>query len=951
MSSSSMSTGVKYFIDKYDLAHDVAKPHSKACEWEVKAVEELMAAPYKTFRATKTAGKELKGLSNVTEKDVVFFEEFLEERREELKNKEEEEKQTSGNGAHDCKARQSKPRLILTFKNSTLRRSQSTECGSTTETVSSASGSSKTEAYNDYKSKKKPSKRKTEGYNDCKAQETPSKKPRLTLTYKNSTLRRSQSADSGTGPASSASDSSKTEVYNDCKAKEPPTKKPRLILNYPNSPLRRSRSTESGSGSSSSGSIKTEAYEDCKAKETPSKKPRLILNFSKSPLRRSRSAKSRSTSKTASPTSGSTSKNGANDCKDKQTFKKLRIILNVPDSPLRRSRSSESGSTIETASLASGSSNKTSAKDCKCKQKSKTPRKVPLRRTKSTRKTAASPATEARTTTNNGKTKSPNPRIKLRVPNPTLRRSQTPKFEGPRQSPLRIRLRVSGLSTQAWEKVFESVEETPAPTPAPTQQQQKQNTRKRKNEGLFDLESATKRPHSELCKPAPVHEISKPFIADNYKYVNDKPTSIWDGTTIHEDLSTKQMVTRGMARRSAAKRRELEGGRKKVLQPPKKDDPLRFGTSEFIKDQEIADDLKAIKARKEEQAKFRDLQEKLKAMARHYNSEEAPNHQVYNKMKEEQAKKRAEEEANQLGGHQAKKIFGQVKAEDEQEVELAHQEPAQDAFEADDHMILDKPMDLGIFTTEKKAMKAYKEAEKCAHLAKQTVEAKQKLVAIARELETVDKKIGPNPNRSQLSAIPAHIRMLMVPSKTKAGRPVIEFAIRTNGDFPNKYTNTIPRKPSKLRHELGASLAEKEAAEVAKQKAEEEEKQRRELQAEQTRIRQQNAQRNMDKFLETRAMPDRSDEDVLNDFQQALNLWLESDEGKRQREGEEYAERMARGQGAVESQAHFGGVAMQRVPTDKGYSSMRSAPVREEEDKMDGVEIAASNDYPAMRRP
>lgn len=48
----------------------------------------------------------------------------------------------------------------------------------------------------------------------------------------------------------------------------------------------------------------------------------------------------------------------------------------------------------------------------------------------------------------------------------------------------------------------------------------------------------------------------------------------------------------------------------------------------------------------------------------------------------------------------------------------------------------------------------------------------------------------------------------------------------------------------------------------------------------------------------------------------------------------------------------LGGVAMQRVPTDEGYSSMRSAPVREEEDKMDGLEMAAiNNDCPAMRRP
>src|SRR6202044_3734390 len=102
-----------------------------------------------------------------------------------------------------------------------------------------------------------------------------------------------------------------------------------------------------------------------------------------------------------------------------------------------------------------------------------------------------------------------------------------------------------------------------------------------------------------------------------------------------------------------------------------------------------------IKARKEEQAKFRDLREKMKAMARHYNSEEAPNHQIYNKMKVEQAKKKAETEKNQLDGYQAKKVFGQLKAEDEQVVELVHQEPAKDAFEGNDHMILDEPMDLG----------------------------------------------------------------------------------------------------------------------------------------------------------------------------------------------------------------------------------------------------------------
>ena len=309
-------------------------------------------------------------------------------------------------------------------------------------------------------------------------------------------------------------------------------------------------------------------------------------------------------------------------------------------------------------------------------------------------------------------------------------------------------------------------------------------------------------------------------------------------------------------------------------------------------------------------------------------------------------------EENQLNGHQARKVFGRVKAENEEQWQLVHQEPAKDAFEANDHMILDEPMNLGIFETEKKAMKAYKEAEKCAHLAKQTVEAKQKLVAIARELETIDKKIGPDPNGPRLSAIPAHIRMLMVPAKTKKGRTLTAFAIRTNGVFPSKYINTTPKKPSNLRHELGASLAEKEAAETAKQKAEEEEKQQQELQAKQNRIRQQNTQENVDKFLDTGAMPDCSNEDVLNDFQQALKLWFESEEGKRQREGEEYAERMAREQAAADSQAHFGGVAMQRAPTDEGYSSMRSAPEREEEDKMDGVEMAAiNNGCPDMRRP
>jgi hypothetical protein len=780
MSSSSMSTGTKYYINKYQLAHDnVAKPDSKACECEVKSIEELMAAPYKTVRATKTARKELKGLGDVTEKDSNVFEEFLVRRREELKNKEEEAKQTADNGALKCKDRRRSPKIILHVKNSPLRRSQS--------------------------------------------------------------------AGSGSGSTTSASDSTTNNEANDCKGKAT-SPKPRIILNVPNSPLRRKRSSSSStSGSNTNG-----------AKNGQVKPP--------------------------SP----------------------RIILNVPNSPLRRTQS-------------------------------------PV-------ETAAFPATQT-STTNNGTAKPPSPRIKLNVSNSTLRRSQSPKIGRPRQSPVRIRLRINNLSTQAWEKVSESVEETPAPTQAPPQQQQEQNPRKRKNESLFDLESAAKRQHSELCKPAPVHEISKPFIADHYKYVNNKPTSIWDGTTIHEDMSTKQMVTRGMARKGAAKRGEPEKGRKVLLQPPRKDDPLRFGTSEFIRDQEVADDLEAIKARKEEQARFRDLQEQLKAMARHYNSEEAPNHQIYNKMKEEKAKKQAETEKNQLDGHHAKKVLGQVKAECEQEVELVHQEPAKDAFEADDHMILDEPMNLGIFQTEKKAMKAYKEAEKCAHLAKQTVEAKQKLVTIARELETIDKEIGPDPNGPRLSAIPAHIGMLMVPGKTKKGRTLTEFAIRTNGEFSSKYINTTPSKPSNLRHELGASLAEKEAAETAKQKAEEEEKQQQEIQAEQNRIRQQTAQKTLDKFLDTGALPDCSNEDVLNDFQQALNLWFESDEGKRQREGEEYAERMVREQAAADSQAHFGGVAMQRVPTDEGYSSMRSAPVREEEDKMDGVEMAGINDCPATRRP
>jgi hypothetical protein len=816
-----MSTGTKYYINKYKLAHDdVAKPDSKACECEVKAIEELMAAPYKTFRATKTARKDLKDLRDVTEKDADVFEEFLVKTREELKNKEGGEKQTAENGAHECKDRQRSP------------------------------------------------------------------KPKIILHVKNSPLRRSQSAGSGSGSTTSASDSINNDGANDCKGKQT-SPKPRIILNVPNSPLRRKRSSSSSTSGSNAKGAQNEQV------KPPS--PRIILNVPNSPLRRKRSS------------SSSTSRLNANGAQTGQVKPPSpRIILNVPNSPLRRTQSP-----VEIAA-------------------------VPVTQTN---------------TTSNGTAKPPSPRIKLNVSNSTLRRSQSPKIGQPRQSPVRIRLRINNLSTQAWEKVSESVEETPAPTQAPAQQQQEQNPRKRKNESLFDLESAAKRQHSELCKPGPIHEISKPFIADHYKYVNHKPTSIWDGITIHEDISTKQMVTRNMTKKGAAKRGEPEKRRKVLLQPPKKDDPLRFGTSEFIRDQEIADDLEAIKARKEEQIKFRDLREKMKAMARHYNSEEAPNHQIYNKMKVEQAKKEAEAEKNQLDGYQAKKGFGQVKAKCEQEVELVHQEPAKNVFEANDHMILDDPMDLGIFQTEKKAMKAYKEAEKCAHLAKQTVEAKQKLVAIARELETIDKQIGPDPNGPQLSAIPTHIRMLMVPAKTKKGRTLTEFEIRTNGEFPSKYINTTPRKPSNLRHELGASLAEKEAAETAKQKAEEEEKQRQELQAEQNRIRQQNAQKTLDKFLDTGAMPEISNENDLNDFQQALNLWFETDEGKRQREGEEYAERIAREQAAADSQAHFGGVAMQRVPTDEGYSSMRSAPVREEEDKMECVEMADINDCPAVRKP
>jgi hypothetical protein len=205
---------------------------------------------------------------------------------------------------------------------------------------------------------------------------------------------------------------------------------------------------------------------------------------------------------------------------------------------------------------------------------------------------------------------------------------------------------------------------------------------------------------------------------------------------------------------------------------------------------------------------------------------------------------------------------------------------------------------------------SYKKGKKCAFLAKDTVEAKEKLVTITRELDTINQTLGTDPSTiPRLSAVPAHIRML--PGlNLRQGKPTSEFVIKTNA-----HVQRTPqlRKSSNLRYELGACLVEKaaaeaaaevarvaagvaaEAARIAKEQEDREEEQRQRAAIEAMNQRKQRkraeikenrreyAMNQAKETVETGFLPRFQDEKDRQEFDLALQAYLQSEEGMRAR--------------------------------------------------------------------
>jgi hypothetical protein len=746
---------------------------------------------------------------------------------------------------------------------------------------------------------------------------------------------------------------------------------------------------------------------------------RLILNVrGKSPLQRSQSPGTGPAS-SATQTNGA---NGANNGNNRQSPTRANIILCNPNSPFRRSQSPGSGPVAP----ATGSNDNSGVSD-------------------------SIPATSRPSQT-----------------------GQTPN----RGSRLHLKVRGLGL-TPAWE-IPQLVPQTPTSASAPVEQPKP--TRKRKNEGLFDLESAAKRPHLGFCKPMPVHNPGpRPFIADDYNYQEVRAALKSKNIIVPDEIPVERATTRRMTTAGAKLHKpegdnfSREGGLRKTL-------PQNRGLKLFLlTKKEVKSDYDEIASRKKEEAIFQALREEIKAFARRHDSEECPN-EIYTNMKAKQAKRRAQKERNRQHRRHVQTVYSEVKpvlteAKEEfkekyfammRERNTNGYTPAldtfiDDAFEADATynrnkaayfellktlreasaeeafngltkikdetelkeakiaeltatleqkigtygQTLNLPGDVAklaaaevvkankALETEQKCFKAWtnslgddpeyeqqandndkmvmdpKEpekkvrsgtatgyiiAEKCALLAKETVEAKEKLITMAREIDSIE----PAENRFRLSAIPARIRMLPA-LNLKKGKPCGEFVYRTNAD--TQRINTTPRKPSNLRYELGACLAEKAVAEAAKaveevarivqEQAEEEEAQRRQVEREERRRRKRAeileyrrnlAKRRAEEYLETGIKPHIPHPDEKVDFDTALKMYLESEEGMRLLEGQAEAERRVREQ-ATESQVAAGGQKMERVHTDEGYSSRPMESVESgcekmiDEDEMDGVEF------------
>jgi hypothetical protein len=497
----------------------------------------------------------------------------------------------------------------------------------------------------------------------------------------------------------------------------------------------------------------------------------------------------------------------------------------------------------------------------------------------------------------------------------TSGQSKTSKYPPSLGARIHLKLKESErVLTPTWrQNVPTPVTQPNQDSPSPFEQQ---NIRKRKNEGLFDLESAAKRPHLGYCAPC-VYEIKKPFIADKYSYKEREPAAIpkqADIYTKHRAESTESEaeptgqaeapVEGATTRRKRAAGAKLvepqgdtgnfsrEGGLVKELtteptqNPPRnglKKLPRNGGTKAFkLTKAEVNNDYKVMaKMRKDEALKeaiFKPLREELFAFARRHESEEYTPSRIYNSMIAKRAERKARLEKNAknrnliLDGYQqakqARVLWPDQKRKDCQEAIRKAIPPLNDSgkilrvyqqehdawllaqhkelnaehkmeqpqartitqikesycrtgatpdTQAENRMIqIPAEPQLMVLkegeTEPNGSTSGYKKGKKCAFLAKDTVEAKEKLVTITRELDTINKKLGTDPSTiPRLSAIPAHIRML--PGlNLRQGKPTSEFVIKTNA--PVQRTPQL-RKPSNLRYELGACIVEKAAAEAA----------------------------------------------------------------------------------------------------------------------------------------
>lgn len=484
------------------------------------------------------------------------------------------------------------------------------------------------------------------------------------------------------------------------------------------------------------------------------------------------------------------------------------------------------------------------------------------------------------------------PNIVLRVPNSTLERPRAPQA-GPSDSGLSPKIRLFNKNSTLSPPRAPQAGQTSSASPAPAEQQK---SKKRKNEGLFDMESIAKRPHLGYCAPFVKNVAAKPFRADNFDY-KTPPSSFVPKSqrTIMPEIPFKRAATRRVTSKGA-KLHAPEGDNFARDRGLKRNLPT-CGPVSSAKKNERRSDLEAIISRKKHEAMYEPVKDELKAFSRRYGCEErAP--QVYLDMKareEEKAKAKAKVKGEiERKRKAAERAFNKKQAfQSENRAHEAHlteqrMEPAKDAFDAQldfqrqntihendlDQVEADYRQKLAVvsherecgasgaaydavisdleealtkrmeFTTWYKHWKKerlaeiddlqqeaksgndgaevaklnkkesadsscakYKVAFQCAILAKKAVDLKEELTGMAKEIETINEKIGSDDNSYRLSARPPHMQKL----KDGIGR-------NKRRILDNPTPQRVPRQPigpSRLRYELGACLAKKEADEAA----------------------------------------------------------------------------------------------------------------------------------------